>query len=111
MRLLSKLGLGLLVAASLLVPAKSEASILTLTDNFNGTNTVWTLDVPNACTVCSMILSGNFQDPDWCGPTHQRLHREVHRRVQIKVDAGSPSSVTNPVPASIGGTWTAYLAA
>jgi hypothetical protein len=37
--------------------------LLTITDTFGGSNTVWTLDVTGGCTTCTVTLTGNFQDP------------------------------------------------
>jgi hypothetical protein len=56
------------VLATLMTSAKAEAvSVLTLTDTFGGTNTVWALSVTTGCTACTVSLTANFQDPDGAG--------------------------------------------
>ena len=64
--------LGMLVSvgvlATLMPSAKVEAlSVLTLTDTFGGTNTVWALSVTTGCTDCTVSLTADFQDPDGAG--------------------------------------------
>ena len=47
MRLLGKYGVATLGVAAMLamVPAKADAALLTITDTFGGSNTVWTLNI------------------------------------------------------------------
>jgi len=71
MKLLGKFGVAAFGMAAVLAmaPAKADAAVLTLTDTFGGSNTIWTLNVPTTgCTTCNGItLTGFFQDPDGAG--------------------------------------------
>jgi len=69
MRLLGKFGVATagLAAVLAMAPAKADAAVLTITDTFGGTNTVWSLNVATGCTTCAVTLTGFFQDPDGGG--------------------------------------------
>ena len=58
MRLLGKFGVVTagLAAVLAMAPAKADAAVLTITDTFGGSSTVWTLDVATGCTTCAATL-------------------------------------------------------
>lgn len=92
MRLFSKVSAGMFVAAALAVaPAPSEAALLTITDTFGGTSTVWTLDVQTGCTTCAITLTGDFQDP--AGPGDNAYTGTFIDAVQWKIDGADPVTV------------------
>jgi len=49
------------MAVALGFASPARAALLTITDTFGGSNTVWTLDVTGGCTTCSVTLTANFQ--------------------------------------------------
>jgi hypothetical protein len=51
------------MAVALGFASPARAALLTITDTFGGSNTVWTLDVTGGCTTCTVTLTGNFQGP------------------------------------------------
>jgi hypothetical protein len=65
MRLLGKFGVVTVGLAAVLAmaPAKADAAVLTITDTFGGSNTVWTLNIATGCTTCAATLTAAFQDP------------------------------------------------
>jgi PEP-CTERM motif len=57
------IAVGFCLATVLGVASQARAALLTLTDIAGGTNTVWTLNVPDACTSCTVTLTGTFNGP------------------------------------------------
>jgi len=51
------------MAVALGFASPARAALLTITDTFGGSNTVWTLDVTAGCTTCTVTLSANFGGP------------------------------------------------
>jgi hypothetical protein len=100
MRLLGKFAVGALGLAAVLAltPATASAAVLTLTDTFGGTNTIWTLSTATGCTTCTITLSGEFQDPDGAGAGVNAYTGTFIDSVQWKIDG------TDPVSASITST-------
>jgi hypothetical protein len=99
MRLLGKFGVATLGVAAVLamVPAKADAALLTITDTFGGSNTVWTLNIASGCTTCTAILTGNFLDPDGAGAGVNGYTGTFIDSVQFSIDGATPASVANPV--------------
>jgi len=48
------------MAVALGFASPARAALLTITDTFGGSNTVWTLDVTAGCTTCTVTLTANF---------------------------------------------------
>ncbi|MEO7271706.1 MAG: hypothetical protein ABIX28_16725, partial [Vicinamibacterales bacterium] len=93
MRLLGKFGVAAGLAAVLaMVPAKADAAVLTLTDTFGGSNTIWTLNVATGCTTCAVSLTGFFQDPDGGGAATNAYTGTFIDSVQWKVDGQTIAS-------------------
>jgi PEP-CTERM motif len=115
MRLLGKFGVATLGLAAVLAmtPAKADAAVLTITDTFGGSNTVWTLTTNTGCTVCSVVLSGNFQDPDGAGALTNGYTGKFIDSVNWKIDGATPVSVVNPVSSNATNaattSWTAAI--
>jgi len=61
------IAVGFFAAVALGVASPARAALLTITDTFGGSNTVWTLDVAAGCTTCTVTVTAFFQDPDGAG--------------------------------------------
>ena len=57
------IAIGFFTVVALGVASPARAALLTITDTFGGSNTVWTLDVAGGCTTCAVTLKAEFQDP------------------------------------------------
>ena len=88
------LGTAFCLLVALAVPTSASADVLTITDTYGGSNTVWSLNVQTGgCTVCSILLSGFFQDPDGAGPQTNAYTGTYIDSVQFKIDAGLPNPI------------------
>ncbi len=93
MRAFRKLALGAagLAAVLALSPSTADASVLTITDTYGGSNTVWTLTTQNSCTTCAITLEVEFQDP--AGIANNAYTGQYLDSVQWKIDGADPTVV------------------
>ena len=89
--MLGRFGVATLGVAAMLamVPAKADAALLTITDTFGGSNTVWTLNIASGCTTCTAILTGNFLDPDGAGAGVNGYTGTFIDSVQFSIDGAT----------------------
>jgi len=109
MRLLGKFGVATVGLAAVLAmaPAKADAAVLTITDTFGGSSTVWTLDVATGCTTCAATLSANFQDP--VGAAVNAYTGTSVDSVQFDFNSFNPTNATlTSAPGGVG-AWTVHL--
>ena len=87
MRLLGKFGVVTagLAAVLAMAPAKADAAVLTITDTFGGSSTVWTLDMATSCTTCAATLSGKLSGS--CRRCGECLHRHLVDSVQSTINS------------------------
>jgi len=107
MRLLGKFGVAAAITVIALASAKADAAVLTLTDTFGGSNTIWTLDVTTGSTTSTATLSAVFQDP--AGPAVNAYTGTFVDAVQIDFNSFDPTAAT--LTSAPGGTagWTVKL--
>jgi uncharacterized membrane protein YgcG len=93
MRAFGKFALGAagLAAVLALSPTTADASVLTITDTYGGTNTVWTLTVQTGCTTCAITLQADFEDPS--GVANNIYAGQYIDSVQWKIDGADPTAV------------------
>jgi hypothetical protein len=93
MRAFGKLALGAagLAAVLALSPATADAAVLTLTDTYGGSNTIWTLNVQTGCTTCAVTLQADFEDPS--GAAQNIYAGQYIDSVQWKIDGADPAAV------------------
>jgi hypothetical protein len=91
------IAVGFCIAVVLGFASPARAALLTITDTFGGSNTVWTLDVTGGCTTCTVTLSANFQDP--AGAANNAYTGTFIDAVQWTITGTAVNSV-NPVVAS-----------
>jgi PEP-CTERM motif-containing protein len=103
-RTLIAVGFFTVVAMGFASPAR--AALLTITDTFGGSNTVWTLDVAGGCTTCTVTLKAEFQDP--AGADNNVYAGSFVDSVQWVISGTDPTAlgtVTGPTNASVT-SWT-----
>jgi hypothetical protein len=95
------------MAVALGFASPARAALLTITDTFGGSNTVWTLDVTGGCTTCTVTLTANFQDPDGAGAGTNAYTGTFIDSVQWTI-AGTDISTINDAnggsPGNVGST-------
>lgn len=106
-RTLIAVGFFTVVAMGFASPAR--AALLTITDTFGGSNTVWTLDVAGGCTTCTVTLKAEFQDP--AGAANNAYTGSFIDSVQWVISGADPTAlgtITGPTNASVT-SWTGSL--
>lgn len=107
MRAFGKLALGAagLAAVLALSPSIAEASVLTITDTYGGSNTIWTLTTENSCTTCAITLEVYFEDPS--GVANNAYTGQFLDSVQWKIDGADPSTASvDTTTAGLASDWT-----
>jgi hypothetical protein len=106
----TSMAIGLCVAVALGFASPARAALLTITDNFGGSNTIWTLDVAAGCmTNCTVTLKANFQDPDGAGAGVNGYSGTFIDSVQWAISGADPTgaiTVVGPLDATTT-SWTA----
>jgi PEP-CTERM motif len=91
------IAVGFFAAVALGIASPARASLLTITDTFGGSNTVWTLNTgAGGCTTCTITLSAEFQDPDGAGAGVNGYTNKFVDSVQWTI-AGTTVNAVNPV--------------
>lgn len=93
MRAFGKLALGAAGLAAILALSSStaDAAVLSLTDTYGGSNTIWTLNVQTGCTTCAITLQADFEDPS--GAAKNIYAGQYIDSVQWKIDGADPTAV------------------
>src|SRR3954447_3778841 len=109
MRLLGKFGVAAagLAAALAMAPATADAAVLTITDPFGGSSTVWSLDVQTGCTSCTATLTAMFQDP--AGAAVNADTGTSVDSVQFDLNSFDPLTATLSGAPGGAGAWTVKL--
>jgi PEP-CTERM motif-containing protein len=96
------IAVGFCTAVALGLASPARAALLTITDTYGGSNTVWTLDVAGGCTTCTVTLKAEFQDP--AGAANNAYTGSFVDSVQWVISGTDPTAlgtITGPTNASV----------